>query len=108
MEHLTIPYQDFAQDIRGDDVTSFLPAAIDQVTEPSGTWVNVANDQTRLSLTRDGRYSKTMGVRQGAYSGRYACQGTRIRFIDDFDFVVTGELRGNILRVGDYTYRRAA
>lgn len=75
--------------------------------EPRGDWINETNGLTRLSLSADGRYSKTQGQRQGTYSGRYSCQGTRIRFIDDFDFVLTGEINGNTLRIGEYVYRRA-
>jgi hypothetical protein len=75
--------------------------------EPHGEWIDETNGLTRLSLTGDGRYSKTQGQRQGTYSGRYSCQGTRIRFIDDFDFVLTGEINGNIMRIGEYVYRRA-
>jgi hypothetical protein len=75
--------------------------------EPAGTWVNDSNGQTRLALSRDGRYNKTQGLRQSTHSGHYSCQGTRIRFVDDFDFVLTGEIRGNTLRVGKYIYHRA-
>lgn len=74
--------------------------------EPCGVWVNDTNGHTRLALTRDGRYNKTQGLRQNTYSGRYSCQGAQIRFIDDFDFVLTGEITGNILRIGEYVYRR--
>lgn len=83
------------------DVESLAPV------EPTGVWINDTNGQTRLALTRDGTYSKTQGIRHSTYSGRYSCQGTRIRFVDDFDFVLTGEISGNILRIGAYTYRRA-
>lgn len=90
-------------------ITAGEPAFVSALTaEPAGIWINETNGQSRLALTRDGSYSKTLGLRQSAYSGRYSCQGARIRFIDDFDFVVTGEIHGNVLRIGDYTYRRAA
>ncbi len=81
-------------------------AASRLAVEPRGDWINESNGQTRLSLSGDGRYSKTQGQRQGTYSGRYSCQGTRIRLIDDFDFVLTGEIIGNTLHIGDYVYRR--
>lgn len=98
-----------AQHLRAlhSDTAALDIEALSQDVEASGLWINDSNGQTRLALTRDGRYSKTQGLRQSTYSGRYSCQGTRIRFIDDFDFVVTGEISGNTLRVGKYTYRRA-
>jgi hypothetical protein len=77
------------------------------MVEAAGTWINDSNGQTRLALSRDGRYNKTQGLRQSTHSGHYSCQGTRIRFVDDFDFVLTGEIRGNTLRIGKYTYHRA-
>lgn len=83
------------------DIESLAPV------DAAGTWINDSNGQTRLALTRDGRYSKTQGLRQSTYSGRYSCQGARIRFVDDFDFVIAGEISGNTLRIGAHTYRRA-
>jgi hypothetical protein len=99
MDFLPIPQE--TRRVFDADAASRLPV------EPRGDWINETNGQTRLSLSGDGRYSKTQGQRQGTYSGRYSCQGTRIRFIDDFDFVLTGEITGNILRIGEYVYRRA-
>ncbi|MBK8160283.1 MAG: Atu4866 domain-containing protein [Rhodospirillaceae bacterium] len=72
----------------------------------SGIWINESGE-TRLALSPDGRYDKMQGRRQSTYSGRYACDGSTIRFIDDFDFVLTGEIIGDVLRIGTYVYRRA-
>ena len=77
----------------------------DEVTA-SGIWINESGE-TRLALSPDGRYDKMQGNRQSTYSGRYAFDGTAIRFIDDFDFVLTGEIVGDVLRIGTYVYRRA-
>ena len=80
--------------------------ALSPVVEASGVWINDTHGQTRLALTRDGRYNKTEGLRQSTYSGHYSCKGNTIRFIDDFDFVLTGEINGNVMRIGKYVYRR--
>ncbi|WP_374653882.1 Atu4866 domain-containing protein [Dongia sp.] len=96
----------------------FLPPTASPLPQPDrpeiglsqavrGDWVDSRDGLTRLSLTGDGRYSKTQGDRQGTYSGRYSCKGTKIRFVDDFDFVLTGEISGDVLRIGDYVYLRA-
>jgi hypothetical protein len=84
---------------------AFIGATLDAATA-SGIWISESG-KTRLALSPDGRYDKTQGNRQSSYSGRYACDGTAIRFIDDFDFVLTGEIIGDVLRVGTYVYRRA-
>jgi hypothetical protein len=72
----------------------------------SGVWINDSGE-TRLALSEDGHYDKTQGLRQSTYSGRYSCDGDIVRFIDDFDFVLTGEIRGDTLRIGKYVYHRA-
>lgn len=97
---------EYLQARQSDAATVADVESLGVMVEPAGTWINGSNGQTRLALGRDGRYNKTQGLRQSTYSGHYSCQGTRIRFVDDFDFVTTGEIRGNTLRVGKYTYHR--
>jgi len=75
--------------------------------EASGEWISLRNVGVRLFLTVDGRYAKHQGVRMATHSGRYSRRGREIRFVDEFDFVMVGEISNDVLKIGEYTYRRA-
>ncbi len=88
-------------------ISAFVIDSLDaEDVRASGIWISEGGE-TRLALSPDGRYDKMQGRRQSTYSGRYACDGSSIRFIDDFDFVLTGEIIGDVMRIGTYVYRRA-
>jgi hypothetical protein len=88
-------------------ISAFIIDSLDaEDVTASGIWISESGE-TRLALSVDGRYDKMQGRRQSTYSGRYACDGNSIRFIDDFDFVLTGEIIGAELRIGTCVYRRA-
>ena len=95
MQALARPLPTPGIDRAGDDV----PA--------SGEWISLRSATTRLLLTSDGRYAKQQGQREATYSGRYSRRGSEIRLVDEFDFVLTGEIAGDTLRIGEYLYRRA-
>jgi hypothetical protein len=74
--------------------------------EASGEWISLRNTGVRLFLTSDGRYAKHQGVRMATHSGRYSRRGREIRFVDEFDFVMVGEISNDTLKIGEYVYRR--
>ncbi|MBI2255382.1 MAG: Atu4866 domain-containing protein [Proteobacteria bacterium] len=83
------------------------PLLENPAVEASGEWVSLRNTGVRLFLTSDGRYAKHQGVRMATHSGRYSRRGREIRFVDEFDFVMVGEISNDTLKIGEYTYRRA-